>query len=67
MMAARMEVEKSQPEPIVKPAERSKEPDLATPAFVRRSKTVPQEPSPQPVRVRADNLDYPTFLRRKMA
>ena len=39
--------------------------DLKIPAFIRRSATGTDDREGQPQRASAENLDYPTFLRRK--
>ncbi len=49
-------------------AERAVETDLSVPAYLRRNApAAAADAGPAPSRVRVDNLDYPTFLRRKMA
>jgi cell division protein FtsZ len=50
------------------PAERAPEADLSIPAYLRRSAAAAAAPEAGavPVQARADNLDYPTFLRRKL-
>lgn len=62
-----LEPEKGEQEVPAKAGERE---DLSVPAFVRRgsrrSANAAEESESQPARVSADNLDYPTFLRRKM-
>jgi cell division protein FtsZ len=40
--------------------------ELQIPAYIRRGSEAVDDASPKPSRVSTDNLDYPTFLRRKM-
>jgi cell division protein FtsZ len=40
--------------------------DLKIPAFIRHGKATAEDREAQPAGVSKDNLDYPTFLRRKM-